>query len=250
MKFKTQLTVILSVVITLSVLGGLTALFMFYPTVGKIAVISAIPITLIFSLIGYIKNKKQVKRFDEFDEKYGEAARLILESIPVAFYAGDYEYAKKNVKILSRGTIEIPEELIEKERNEVKNLYGDALDHYRGYINDYVTDRLIDKGYCAYVRYGSPVEAVVNSVNSIIRAKELPVKTLTAEEITVRDDEFLKNRRKDNESTDNNDMNIAHDILSRQGFELVELFTVESYLTIVSNEEFKKLHCFKFSDLR
>jgi hypothetical protein len=51
------------------------------------------------------------------------------------------------------------------------------------------------------------------------------------------DNEKIKNRRRDNIDTTDNDINRAHDIIEKQGYELINFMSHEYFLSIVTKDE-------------
>jgi len=237
--------IVLIVIIVISILGGLVGLCMWNPWLGLIVSILFFIGLLFFGFLGsdlhnvikiQEKQKESKKRREQkLNKIYGERQTPKFDS----FYFGSshrngaklniIEIIKEGTNIISHKTIAIPTSII-----VVEDEYATI------YIADYVAKQLEETNYGAEIDIKEKLEDLVSKINKVINKKKIPIQKLTSEHITVFDDEYIKIRRKNNVATMDNDINIAHDIIAKQGYELINVFSGYC-LTIVTQEELTRL---------
>ncbi|HAN09580.1 MAG TPA: hypothetical protein DCP90_03090 [Clostridiales bacterium] len=177
-------------------------------------VIFFILLTVIVILFAKSQNKKETREKLVFKLKYGKN-----EQNPCNYYGCDFEYIPKQnlanvVDIITNHKYngDIPLEV-----EKISNLLQVILDN--GYMVgfDWKND--------------SAVSDIVGRFNSLINNLEYAI-TITINDTTNNDDEQIKNRRIDNFSVLEHDLNVIAEILRKQGYELVNLTVGSDFFAI------------------
>lgn len=228
---------ILAVITTFAVLGGFVALCIWNGLIGGITFAIFCFSLLFFALFRTAGLDKKSREFvSKQNELYGQEQAPNFDS----FYFGGFyldegefnlEIMREGIRILSNGEIEIPNSVFE---NEEKN-------SQKAYISEYLLQNLDEKSYGVNIDMKTELEDLVWNINRVIDKKKISINKLTSEQITAFDNSFVKNRRKDSIVTMDNDINIAHNIIEKSGYELINVLSDEYCLTIVNTDELLKL---------
>lgn len=223
--------IILALLIMIFVMGGLVALCMWNGLIGIIVFVIFCIFLFGFPIISIIKessvnSKKEI-------ELYGQDQAPNFNTFDLEdFYAGEVgpnlDILKQSIEIISNGKIKIPNLVLENEEESMIS---------------YILEQLNETGYGAALDLKSETEDLVFNVNRIIDKKNLPIEKISMEQITIFDSAFVKNRRKDNIVSIDSDLNVVHDIIQKQGYQLIDINTGgdEYLLTIITKEDLIKL---------
>lgn len=91
-----------------------------------------------------------------------------------------------------------------------------------------------DKEFMLYFDWKEPLDTIIYYTNELLKRLNYNIK-ITEEQVISKDNEFMKNRRKDDIITTDNDLNVINEILKAQNYELIT-FPIEAdgyWLTII-----------------
>lgn len=183
-----------------------------------------------------INTEKEQKMIDKENEMYGAEQAPRFDS----FYFGCFymdkgeiniDIIREAVNMIANRVIEIPTSIYENEEKE----------YQKSYIADYILEQLTEFDDCVSIDFKTELEDLVWNINRVIDKKKIPIKELTLEQITAFDNDCIKACRNNNMATMDNDINVAHDIIEKQGYELINVLSDEYCLTIVSQQDFEEL---------
>ncbi len=234
-KYKLNNIVALTIILTITVIGGLVALLMWKEWIGWIAVSIVCFSPLIFVLI-YQKKQKIV--YENYIKKYGEDPSCYKVDRCYFIHLNshsnkieiDVDSINKVMNIISYGTIEVPISIFDSEK-----VYPSS------HIDNYISGQLNKTGYGAKIEMNIGLEDLIEDINRIIDKREVFINKLTKEQIVEFDTDFVKARRNDNINTFYNDTNTIYDILDKQGYRIIDIVHNGFCWTIVNEEEFNKI---------
>lgn len=170
----------------------------------------------------------------------------------VAYYGLDVSYNDNPDNFVTYFPKEEKENLIAL----VKLISNDKITNY-DFVTTYIENK--DSDYEAFndfidelalkciveIDWKEELEDVVGVINILCKNLGYNV-SLTESDITTKDDEQIKNRRKDNVITAYHDLNVIADILRTQGYEMIGLWSdadtyIISIIPISKIEEMKKI---------
>lgn len=96
--------------------------------------------------------------------------------------------------------------------------------------------------YMLYFDWKEPLETIIHFTNELLKKLNYDIK-ITEEQVTSKDDEFIKNRRNDNIITTDNDLNVINEILKTYNYEFITfLIDADGYwLAIIPIEQEEKI---------
>lgn len=210
--------------------GGLIAVIFFY-LIHKYAGLAA----LIFMVAGLLLiSRRAAQRKIEAAERVETRFKLYGGTTPVEFvsYRFDNPSLSRVAEILSA--------------SRVSELPG-GMPYY-----DKI-DRLAKDGCCVIFARGSGTDRILAGVQAVMARRGFDSPVITKEAVMAADSEQIRNRRRDGEDTDDNDLNCIGRILEDAGFVLLDLL-YHPYnghvITVASNSEMGQIRELKFDDLK
>ena len=182
---------------------------------------------LLIALLVTQRSKYQApKNGQNVFQLYGYAARIQFES-----YRFDEASLSKAAELISASRVsELP----------VNMPYYDKV------------DRLAKDGSCVLLPYYTGLETMLEGVRAVIARRGLAAPVITKESVFAQDTEQMRNRRRDGEETETNDLNVIARLLEDAGFVLLDLLyhPYGHVITVVSTAEFARLRELKYMDLK
>lgn len=239
-----RLLIVLTIVVTFAVMSIFVGLFLLHVLVGVIVFILFLALCLFLGRKNTTKKtwirrqveKTQIRRTEKLNGIYGKLQTIECN----CFYFGCdrrrgitpaiIEIIRGAVIIISNDTIEIPNAIWQN----VEDMYGLIC------VAEYTKVKLEEKNKGASIDLITSIEDFVCKINNVIDERKLPTAKIAVEQITEFDDEHMRNRRQDNIVTMDNDVNIAHKIIAKQGYELISVFGLQC-LTVVTPKELDDL---------
>jgi len=180
--------------------GGLIAVIFFY-LIHKYAGLAA----LVLMFIGLMLiSRRAARRKIEAAERVEKRFRLYGGTTPIEFasYRFDDESLSRAAEILSASRAsELPADMP----------YYEKL------------DRLAKDGSCVIFSRGTGIDAILAGVRVVMARRELGASGIAKEAVFAQDTEQIRNRRRDGEDTDVNDLNVIGRLLEDAEFALLNL---------------------------
>ena len=242
--------------------GGLIAVIFFY-LIHKYAGLAA----LVLMFIGLMLiSRRAARRKTEAAERMERRFRLYGGTTPIEFasYRFDDESLSRAAEILSASRVsEIPACIscydkiygLVQDGSCVVFSRGTGIDVILAGVRAVVARRELGAAGCAGtdVMGNRELGASVITKEAEMARREIAVPEITMEAVFARDTEQIRNRRRDGEDTDDNDLNVIGRLLEDAGFALLNLL-YHPYgghvITVVSTTEMGRLRELGYEDLK
>lgn len=222
-----------TIMILIIILGIPIGLCMWKPVIGVIY----IAVLLVFGTVIIILNEsKQPKsKLADIEKKYGKEPEYKFDGFYFGCFSFDDRKNKINPDIIREGISIISNNEIILEDN-VFQKYNNKPE-----LADYLLEEICESNIGVAIDLKTQLKDILYNVNNVIKRKKLPIKLITEHQVKSLDNIQIARRRMDNYSTAINDINVIHDIIEKYGYELINVISDEYCLTIVDNEQYKKL---------
>jgi hypothetical protein len=211
---------VIAAVVAVGVIFGIAALGVYDARLGWAAIVTVIALLLIFARLGASEQRAQQRKHREYIARYGEHVGIQCIRYRFALECDTPMHHDRLIAVTCALTgVPAP---------TGRRSWG-ALDEAE------IVDRIwLGSGRVFKMASSdSCPQLLADGINRVIDAKGLPLRRLSAADITASDGEALKARRKDKQPTACHDINVAHGIIKRQGFELLSVDLLHDFMLTI-----------------